>query len=802
MTSVSFRPTTLGVKANQQTLSPDLSTDGSRIAFNSNGSNMDPADPDEQPDVYVKDIASGVLTLASVTAAGVKGDRSAQWPSLSSDGMIVAFETHALNLDPRDAGASVSSDIYVKDLSSGSLSLATTSDAGDKGDGESFAPDLSQTGQRVSFISIATGLDPLDPDTLWDVYVKDLVTDDITLASISGPVRKASGLSDHAAISPDGAAIAFDSTAANLDPRDTDALVDVYVKELSSGRTLLVSMSWDGHKANGHSTLPTLSSGGQVVAFASNATNLDPADTDALGDIFVREPVAHNTLQLMSTSSTGQKGDGASNRPSLSADGLSVAFYSTATNLHPDDGDASFDVFVKDRRNGELRLASASTAGVKGIGDSLDPSLSGDGTKVAFESEAQMDPADTDTLSDVYVKDLVSGELVLASTSSTGVKGTAHSMSASISGDGTAVAFFTLSQLDPADTDAFYDVYVKDLVTGATLLASRTAAGADITGDSKAPRLSADGDRVSFSSNAPDLHPADADAFYDVFVKDLVTGEVTLASVGAGGKGNDDSVEPRLAGDGLAVVFVSDATNLDPLDPDPSSDIYLTRIQSSVPDLTIDTSRPAASSIARYGRFEKEFTLSRAFALDKVHDPAIIDVTATFTCAEWRELHGSGLLRHRLHAPARDRYRRNGALRPGARHGVGRLARPVLAGRDRHVAVHAPCPGQATRPDRHRGLGRDDILGDGVVGQGPGRARPARRSIPSLQRWDPLLPHGPERRVRRREPVQRWQPLLRATLPVDAGRRPELGPRLDDRLLHHRDRMERDALVRTVRGRR
>ena len=620
----------LGVKANQQTLSPDLSTDGSRIAFNSNGSNMDPADADELPDVYVKEIASGALTLASVTAAGVKGDRSAQWPSLSSDGMIVAFETHALNLDPRDAGASVSSDIYVKDLSSGSLSLATTSDAGDKGDGESFAPDLSQNGQRVSFISIATGLDPLDPDTLWDVYVKDLVTDDITLASISGPLRKAGGLSDHAAISPDGAAIAFDSTAANLDPRDSDALVDVYVKQLSSGRTLLVSMSWDGHKANGNSALPTLSSGGQVVAFASNATNLDPADTDAVGDIFVREPVAHNTLQLMSTSSTGQKGNGASDRPSLSADGLSVAFHSTATNLHPDDGDASSDVFVKDRRNGEVRLASASTAGVKGIGDSLDPSLSGDGTKVAFESEAQMDPADTDALRDVYVKDLVSGELVLASTSTAGVKGTAHSMSASISGDGTAVAFFTLAQLDPADTDAFYDVYVKDLVTGATLLASRTAAGADITGESKAPRLSADGDRVSFSSNAPDLHPGDADAFYDVFVKDLVTAEVTLASIGAGGKGNDNSVEPRLAGDGMAVVFVSDATNLDPLDLDPSSDIYLTRIQSSVPDLSIDTSRPAASSVARYGRFEKEFTLSRAFALDKVHDPAIIDVTATF----------------------------------------------------------------------------------------------------------------------------------------------------------------------------
>ncbi len=49
------------------------------------------------------------------------------------------------------------------------------------------------------------------------------------------------------------------------------------------------------------------------------------------------------------------------------------------------------------------------------------------------------------------------------------------------------------------------------------------------------------------------------------------------------------------------------------------------------PTLTIDTSRPAAASVASYGRFEKTFTLNRAYAPDEVHDPTVIDVTATFT---------------------------------------------------------------------------------------------------------------------------------------------------------------------------
>ena len=151
--------------------------------------------------------------------------------------------------------------------------------------------------------------------------------------------------------------------------------------------------------------------------------------------------------------------------------------------------DGLYDVYVKDLTTGDLTLASTSDVGVKGNGSSFEPSISADGTKVAFSSEAtNLDPADTDGVLDVYVKDLTTGDLALASTSDAGVKGNGSSFEPSISADGTKVAFSSVAtNLDPADTDGFADVYVKDLTTGDLALASTSDAGVKGNGSSFEP---------------------------------------------------------------------------------------------------------------------------------------------------------------------------------------------------------------------------------------------------------------------------------------------------------------------------
>ncbi len=119
----------------------------------------------------------------------------------------------------------------MKDLASGDLTLASTSDAGVKANGANESPSLTSDGTKVTFTSLATNLDCLDPHPLHDVYLKDLLTGDITLLSITASGQKGNDVSQDPAISSDGSRVAFRSDATNLHPSDPDGFDDIYVKE-------------------------------------------------------------------------------------------------------------------------------------------------------------------------------------------------------------------------------------------------------------------------------------------------------------------------------------------------------------------------------------------------------------------------------------------------------------------------------------------------------------------------------------------------------------------------------------------
>jgi uncharacterized repeat protein (TIGR01451 family) len=407
--------------------------------------------------------APGDITLASTSDSGAKG--SGFSPSLSGDGTQVAFLSVSF-LDPADVDGF--EDVYVKDLVTGDITLASTSDSGVKGDSANFSPSLSTDGSRVAFASVALGLDPADTDRFDDIYVKDLATGDITLASTSDSGIKSDLFSLSPSLSADGTRVAFRSVSTNLDPADSDSISDIYVKDVVTGDITLASTSDDDVKANSDSFDPSLSGDGTTVAFWSDATNLDPADTDSIPDVYVKDLVTGD-ITLVSTSDDGIKANSASSGSRLSADGTMVAFLSDATNLDPADTDSIPDVYVKDLVTGDITLASTSDSGVKANSGGFSPSLSADGTKVAFWSDAtNLDPADSDSISDIYVKNLVTGDITLASTSDGGVKANDQSIDPSLSADGTTVAFGSYAtNLHPAATDGVGDVYVKELGTPA-----------------------------------------------------------------------------------------------------------------------------------------------------------------------------------------------------------------------------------------------------------------------------------------------------------------------------------------------
>jgi Tol biopolymer transport system component len=224
-------------------------------------------------------------------------------------------------------------------------------------------------------------------------------------------------------------------------------------------------------------------------------------------------------------------------------------------------------------------VSRADGAGRGGDANSLTPSISADGRYVAFASRARnLDPAARSGGLQVYVRDLVAGRTTLVSRAG-GVEGPVadgHSAEPSISADGRYVAFRSNAEnLSPEDV-AYNDVFVRDLFTATTELASRGAgpASAAADGESGAPSISADGRHVAFESQADNLSDADVDGkTYDVFVRDLDAGLTELVSRadGPAGTGGDDlSFDPSISADGRYVAFESRA-RLSPDDVDDPS---------------------------------------------------------------------------------------------------------------------------------------------------------------------------------------------------------------------------------------
>ena len=418
--------------------------------------------------------------------------------------------------------------------------------------------------------------------------------DDVELASraTGATGAKGNGNSFQAlitqAISADGRYVAFRSTASNLDPDDDDATQDVFVRDLQTSTTTLVSRATGvgGAKGNDTSDGVAISADGRLVAFHSDATNLHPDDGDDDQDVFVRDLQTNTTtLASRANGATGDKGNDDSSYPSLSADGRFLGFHSNATNLLPDDDDFGSDVYVRDLQTNTNTLVSRASgaAGANGDNFSVGGVISADGRFVAFVSAAvNLDPDDSDTEADVYVRALQTNTTTLVSraTGAAGAKGNRSSTDYSISADGRFVAFRSdASNLHPDDSVVGPDVFVRDLQTNTTTLESRAdgATGAKGNFASLNSKLSADGRFVAFASTASNLHPEDPDRIADVFVRDLQTHTNTLVSRAAGAagvKGNGTSRLPLISADGRFVAFQSTSSNLHPDDADTLEDLF------------------------------------------------------------------------------------------------------------------------------------------------------------------------------------------------------------------------------------
>jgi Tol biopolymer transport system component len=206
--------------------------------------------------------------------------------------------------------------------------------------------------------------------------------------------------------------VAFWSWASNLVAGDTLWFDDVFVHDRATGFTERVSVRSNGKQGNSDSgdLGISISADGQVVAFASYASNLVAGDTNGCWDVFVHDR-ATGITERVSVDSSGVEGYDptlvpSSYSPSISADGQIVAFTSLASNLVAGDTNASIDVFVHDRATGITERVSVDSSGVEGGGDCYSPSISADEQVVAFSSlSSNLIVGDTNGTDDVFVRE-------------------------------------------------------------------------------------------------------------------------------------------------------------------------------------------------------------------------------------------------------------------------------------------------------------------------------------------------------------------------------------------------------------
>ncbi len=420
------------------------------------------------------------------------------------------------------------------------------------------AVDVSRNGRFVAFLSQATNLVPGDTNGLPDLFVRDRLLGTTERVNVSSAGAQANGISGSGpTISSDGRFVAFASLASNLVEGDTNLHPDVFVHDRRLDTTRRISVGPLGIEANGASAEPDISENGQVIAFASNATNLtadeavlhaadpvadaseivvtgvlgDIAETDNFADVFVHDLGAGITERI-SVNDLGSPASGPdcdpelcppagqpySDDPSISADGRYVAFESNAANLvvdvplfpsvapWPVDDNEAADIYVRDRLLRRTEWISVSESWSGGV----NPAISGTGRYVAFGTEND---------DGVFLRDRSSDVIEQVDVDSDEDPSTTFSYRPSISDSGQNVAFASLAKLAPEDLSSRHDVYLRNRRAGTTTLESVNSAGVQANnGTATLVAVSGDGRAVLFLSGSTNLVDNDTNGLFDIFV--------------------------------------------------------------------------------------------------------------------------------------------------------------------------------------------------------------------------------------------------------------------------------------------
>lgn len=427
-----------GVLGNGYSNAVHMSDDGSQVLFDSMASNLVELDNNGMYDVFVRDFNKDTLIVLDKTKQTMA--TAAASSDMDYSGRYVVFQTRTNNIVSPVLSGSSAYNVYLHDCS-----MSTTSSLYEVNENSTYGandPCIDDAASMVCFRSRSSNMISADPSGDDQIYGVELSSGIISRLSRHSDGTNGNGDSSSPDLSPDGTCVVYASDSTNLVTIDANAKDDIFLTELSSGTTTLVSVHSDGTQANDHSDNPVASANGTVVAFDSEATNLVDTDTNSRKDVFIR---TDGVTTLISRNADGTQGNDNSRGPSIDSAGRYVVFESRANTLVNADSGFYTDIFLYDINSDTLMLISKNTDGTIGNGSSFSPVINSDGNYVVYGSSAtNLVGESTGSGNEAYVYDIVNdttsilSSLIndqLAQTSSFN-----YSPMFSVSGDGTFAA--------------------------------------------------------------------------------------------------------------------------------------------------------------------------------------------------------------------------------------------------------------------------------------------------------------------------------------------------------------------------
>jgi Tol biopolymer transport system component len=565
-----------------ESVAPVISPDGRYVVFSSEANDLVPGGNSQFVlNVYLRNRTSNTTVLISPSINNTGGGNgNSMRGQVSTNGQFVLFQSDASDLVPNDTNGVT--DIFMRNLVTGTTTLVSVAPNGSPGNGASTDPVMTPDGRYVAFISsannLASNLYPAtngvvpDQNGIPDVFVRDMVLGSNYLISVgaTGP----NAIMATPVITPDGRYVAFFSTAINLAPGGpTITPGEVYVRDRLAGTTIWAStnagtvISNNPYLTVGMSYHPRLSDDGRYVAFKINSTN--SSQNYFFGAIILLYDSATATTTMINSNGLGggiTLDDGYG--PEITPDGSYVAYVQHEganfppgySSVHVWDVLGAMDTLVSDPGvNGTITTTSQQ------------PVLSADGWFVAFLSNATnlVDDPVTNGFH-IYLRNFLEGSLQLVDEDTNGTGSTDEQLaSISLNSYGRYVAFDSPDgSLVSGDNNHASDVFVQDLFWNTTqLISKRDATVIPQTGDNSGlsqVSVSTNGQWVAYASEADDLVTNDTNNLPDIFVYDLLAGTTTLVTTGSvGGPAlGGPSLSPVISGQGRYVVFLSEATNL------------------------------------------------------------------------------------------------------------------------------------------------------------------------------------------------------------------------------------------------